>query len=162
VTLLADADRAHERLSGPATQRILRREFEEYGKAEYVRLAGISVSHIYNLRDSQRYRRQAAVFQPTRPSASSIGERRRPEPMGRPGYLRADTVHQGDWDGVKGVYQINAVDAVTQWEAVGCAPRINAENLQPVLEAMLHRFPFPILGFHVDNGRSTSTTRCRK
>lgn len=152
VTLLADADRAHERLSGPATQRILRREFEEYGKAEYVRLAGISVSHIYNLRDSQRYRRQAAVFEPTRPSASSIGDRRRPEPMGRPGYLRADTVHQGDWDGVKGVYHINAVDAVTQWEAVGCAPRINAENLQPVLEAILHQFPFPILGFHVDNG----------
>ena len=43
VTLLAEVDRAHERLSGPATQRILRRELEEYGKAEYARLAGISV-----------------------------------------------------------------------------------------------------------------------
>jgi transposase InsO family protein len=41
---------------------------------------------------------------------------------------------------------------VTQWEAVGCTPRINGENLQPVLEAVLHQFPFPILGFHVDNG----------
>src|ERR1022692_92028 len=152
VTLLAEVDRAHERLSGPATQRILRRELEEYGIAEYARLAGISVSHIYNLRDSLRYRRQAAVFEPTRPSANSIGERRRPEPLGRPGYLRVDTVHQGDWDGVKGVYHINAVDTVTQWQAVGCAPRINVENLKPVLEAMLHQFPFPILGFHVDNG----------
>ena len=152
VTLLAGVDRAHERLSGPATQRILRREHEEYGKAESARLAGISVSHIYNLRDSLRYRRQAAVFEPTRPSANSIGERRRPEPQGRPGYLRVDTVHQGDWDGVKGVYHINAVDTVTQWQAVGCAPRINVENLKPVLEAMLHQFPFPILGFHVDNG----------
>ena len=152
VTLLAEVDRAHERLSGPATQRILRREHEEYSKAEYVRLAGISVSHIYNLRASQRYRRQAAVFEPTRPSANSIGERRRPEPQGRPGYLRVDTVHQGDWDGVKGVYHINAVDTVTQWQAVGCAPRINVENLKPVLEAIMHQFPFPILGFHVDNG----------
>jgi hypothetical protein len=152
VTLLAGVDRAHERLSGPATQRILRREYEEYGKAEYGRLAGISVSHIYNLRDSVRYRRQAAVFEPTRPSANSIGERRRPEPQGRPGYLRVDTVHQGDWDGVKGVYHINAVDTVTQWQVVGCAPRINVENLKPVLEAILHQFPFLILGFHVDNG----------
>jgi len=152
VTLLAQVDRAHERLSGPATQRILRREHEEYGKTEYARLAGISVSHIYNLRASLKYRRQAAVFEPTRPSANSIGERRRPEPLGRPGYLRVDTVHQGDWDGVKGVYHINAVDTVTQWQAVGCAPRINAANLQPVLEAILHQFPFPILGFHVDNG----------
>jgi transposase InsO family protein len=152
VMLLAEVDRAHERLSGPATQRILRREYEEYGKKEYVRLAGISVSHLYNLRGSVRYRRQAAVFEPTRPSAISIGERRRPEPQGKPGYLRVDTVHQGDWDGVKGVYHINAVDTVTQWQAVGCAPRINVDNLKPVLEAILHQFPFPILGFHVDNG----------
>jgi len=152
VTLLAEVDRAHERLSGPATQRILRREHEEYGKAEYARLARISVSHIYNLRDSLRYRRQAAVFEPTRPSANAIGERRRPEPRGRPGYLRVDTVHQGDWEGAKGVYHINAVDTVTQWQVVGCAPRINVEQLKPVLEAILHQFPFVILGFHVDNG----------
>jgi hypothetical protein len=152
VTLLAEVDRAHERLSGPATQRILKREHEEYGKAEYVRLAGISVSHIYNLRAGVKYRRQAAVFEPTRPSANLIGERRRPEPQGRPGYLRVDTVHQGDWEGVKGVYHINAVDTVTQWQVVGCARRINTETLQPVLEAILHQFPFVVLGFHVDNG----------
>ena len=152
VTLLAEVDSAHERLSGPATQRILKREHEEYGKPEFVRLAGISVSHLYNLRDSVRYRRQVTIFEPTRPSAVSIGERRRPEPRGRPGFVRADTVHQGDWDGVKGVYHINAVDTVTQWQVVGCTGRINAENLAPVLEAMLHQFPFPILGFHVDNG----------
>jgi hypothetical protein len=34
----------------------------------------------------------------------AIGERRRPDPQGRPGYLRVDTVHQVDWDGSKGVY----------------------------------------------------------
>src|SRR5580704_15357743 len=152
VTLLALVDRAHERMSGPATRCILRREYEEYNKLEYVRLAGISVAHLYNLRNSVGYRRQAAVFEPTRPSGVSIAERRRPDPQGRPGYLRVDTVHQGDWDGAKGVYHVNAVDTVTQWQAVGCAPRINVENLKPVLEAILHQFPFQILGFHVDNG----------
>ena len=81
-----------------------------------------------------------------------IGERRRPDPRGRPGYLRVDTVHQGDWEGAKGVYHLNAVDAVTQWEVVGCTERISERYLAPVLEAMLHQFPFPILGFHADNG----------
>jgi transposase InsO family protein len=82
----------------------------------------------------------------------SIAERRRPEPQGRPGYLRVDTVHQGDWEGAKGVYHINAVDAVTQWQVVGCTSRISEAYLQPVLEAILHQFPFRILGFHSDNG----------
>jgi hypothetical protein len=59
----------------------------------------------------------------TKPTAVSIADRRRPEPQGRPGYLRVDTVHQGDWDGAKGVYHINAVDAVTQWQVVGCCSR---------------------------------------
>src|SRR5450759_2892654 len=84
-------------------------------------MAGISVSHLYNLRNSARYRKQAAVFEPTRPNGVSIGERRKPDPQGRPGFLRVDTVHQGDWDGAKGVYHINAVDTVTQWQVVGCA-----------------------------------------
>jgi transposase InsO family protein len=152
VTLLAGVDRVHERLSGPATRCILRREFEQYGKREYERLAGISTGHLYNLRKSAGYRRQAAVFEPTRPSAVSIGERRRPDPQGRPGYLRVDTVHQGDWDGSKGVYHINAVDTVLQWEVIGCASQISERYLQPVLEAILYQFPFPILGFHSDNG----------
>src|ERR1019366_2127190 len=124
VRLLAEVDTAHERLSGPATKCILKREHKEYGKAGFARLSEISVSHIYNLRASTKYRRVAANFEPTRPSPVSIGERRRPEPLGRPGFLRIDTVHQGDWDGEKGVYHINAVDAVTQWEIVGCTARI--------------------------------------
>ena len=152
VALLVEVDGAHERLSGPATLHILKRAHEQYGKAEYSRLAGISVSHIYNLRGSVKYRRQATVFEPTRPSVIHIGERRRPEPNGRPGFLRLDTVHQGDWESEKGVYHINAVDAVTQHEAVGCVPRINAETLKPILEAIFHQFPFPILGAHFDNG----------
>jgi hypothetical protein len=116
-----------------------------------VRLAGISVAHLHNLRNSVGYRRQAAVFEPTRPSGVSIAERRRPDPQGRPGYLRVDTVHQGDWDGAKGAYHINAVDAVLQWEVIGCANN-SEQYLIPVLEAILEQFPFPILGFHSDKG----------
>jgi transposase InsO family protein len=152
VARLADVDRAHSWLSGPATVRILRRECHQFGKTEYGRLSGISVGHLYNLRGSANYRKLAAKWEPTRPTATSIGERRKPEPRGQPGFLRIDTVHQGDWDGAKGVYHINAVDAVTQWQVVGCVERISEAYLRPVLEALLHQFPFQIRGFHSDNG----------
>ena len=152
IALLAEVDRAHERLSGPATRRILEREYEQYGNQQYERLAKISVAHLYNLRASARYRNQAAVFESTRSTSIAIGERRRPDPHGRPGFLRVDTVHQGDWDGAKGVYHINAVDAVTQWQVVGCTSKISEAYLLPVLEAVLAQFPFTVLGFHVDNG----------
>jgi transposase InsO family protein len=152
TALLAQVDRAHERLSGPATQRILKREYAEFGNRKFARLAEISVAHLYNLRNSAAYRKVAAVFEPTRPSPVSIAERRRPDPRGEPGYLRVDTVHQGDWDGEKGVYHINAVDTVTQWQVIGCAAKISEQFLIPVLEAMLHQFPFRIQGFHADNG----------
>ncbi len=152
LRLLIEVDRAHQRLSGPATRRIIEREWQVFGKKEYARLAEISVAHLYNLRGSAGYRQRAAEFTQTHPSPIPIGERRRPDPQGRPGYLRVDTVHQGDWEGEKGVYHINSVDAVTQWEILGCAPRISEQHLLPVLEAMLHQFPFRILGFHADNG----------
>ena len=152
VALLADVDRAHGRLSGPATRHILQREHAQYGDQRYERLSKISVAHLYNLRASARYRNQAAVFEPTRPSAIAIGERRRPDPQGRPGFLRVDTVHQGDWEGAKGVYHINAVDAVTQWQVVGCASKISEAFLLPVLAAVVAQFPFTVLGFHFDNG----------
>ena len=152
IALLAELDRVHERLSGPATCCILRREYQQFGQQQYVRLAGISSAHLYNLRHSLRYRNQAALFEPTRPTAIAIGERRKPDPQGRPGFVRVDAVHQGDWEGAKGVYHINAVDAVTQWQVVGCTPKISEAYLLPVLEAILHQFPFLVRGFHVDNG----------
>jgi transposase InsO family protein len=152
VKLLAEVDEAHETLSGPATQKILHREFHDYGNERYRRLAGISAPHIYNLRRSRVYREKKITFQKTRPVKVSIGERRRPDPQGRPGYLRIDTVHQGDLEGIKGVYHINAVDEVTQWQVIGAAAYISEAWLIPVLEAMLRQFPFRILGFHSDNG----------
>jgi transposase InsO family protein len=150
--LLAEVDEAHETLSGPATQKILYRERHDYGDERYARLAAISVAHIYNLRKSRAYRETKICYQKTRPVQVAIGERRRPDPQGRPGYLRIDTVHQGDLEGVKGVYHINAVDEVTQWQVVGATAQISEAWLMPVLEAMLQQFPFCIRGFHSDNG----------
>jgi transposase InsO family protein len=152
IALLAEVDRAHGRLSGPATRRILQRAYEQSGEKQYERLAKISVAHLYNLRASARYRNQAAVFEPTRSTAAAIGQRRKPDPQRRPGYVRVDTVHQGDSAGAKGVYHINAVDAVTQWQVVGCAEKISEAYLMPVLAAVLAQFPFSIRGFHADNG----------
>lgn len=55
-------------------------------------------------------------------------------------------------DGTKGVYHINAVDIVTQWEVVATCERINDAYLLPVLKDLTNQFPFEILGFHSDNG----------
>jgi len=152
IELLASVDEAHETLSGPATRRILEREHELYNKPEYARLATISIAQLYNLRHHQRYRERLLNYTKTRPTVVSIGERRKPQPQGQPGFLRLDTVHQGDQPEAKGVYHINAVDEVTQWEVAGSTPRISEAYLKPVLENMLRQFPFRILGFHTDNG----------
>ncbi|CAN5822553.1 hypothetical protein BH24BAC1_BH24BAC1_39420 [soil metagenome] len=152
IELLAGVDEAHENLSGPATRRILQREFHDFGDVRYERLAQLSVAHLYRLRKSRTYRRKRIRYQPTRSTPVGIGERRAPQPEGRPGYLRVDTVHQGDYNGVKGIYHINAVDEVTQWQVVGATPRISEAWLEPVLQAILAQFPFRIRGFHSDNG----------
>jgi len=152
IELLAGVDEAHENLSGPATRHILQREYEQYGKLEFQRLASISVAHLYNLRQHQRYRERRLNYVKTRPTTVSIGERRQPDPQGQPGYLRVDTVHQGDQQGTKGVYHINAVDEVTQWQIVAATPRLSEAWLEPVLQASLRQFPFRIRGFHSDNG----------
>jgi transposase InsO family protein len=152
IGLLAYVDKAHGNLSGPATRRILEREYTDYGQAAYERLASISVAQLYRLRNTRAYRKRNTSYQPTRPTKVPIGERRKPQPRGEPGFLRIDTVHQGDQDGRKGLYHINAVDEVTQWEVVAATPQISELWLLPVLEAMLEQFPFVIQGFHSDNG----------
>lgn len=152
IRLLARTDELHGVLSGPATKKLCERAFALFGQREYERLAGVSVAHIYNLRRSGAYRKIRAHFDKTRSRVSSIGERRKPDPQGRPGYLRVDTVHQGDLDGIKGVYHINAVDEVTQFEIVCSVEKISERYLIPVLETLLAQFPFAIAGFHSDNG----------
>lgn len=159
VALLIKTDAAHGRLSGPATKKILEREYTVYEKKAYARLKNISVSHIYNLRGTRQYASVlGSSFEKTKPATAPIGQRRKPEPFGRPGYIRIDTVHQGDYVGEngevikKGVYHINLVDEVTQWEIVGSAEGISERFLAPLLEQLIKQFPFHVVNFHSDNG----------
>ena len=152
IRLLAEADAALGDMSGPATRAVMRREFEVFGQRRFERLARLSNGHLYNLRRSRTYQRTRTTFTKTRPTPVAIGERRKPRPDGQPRFLRVDTVHQGDLDGVKGVYHINTVDEVTQYEHIGCVQAISERFLLPVLEANLQAYPFPIQGFHTDNG----------
>lgn len=153
VALLAEVDRAMGTLSGPATVCVLRRQREVFGDARFERLGSISVAHLYNLRNSAGYRQQRVVLSKTRGDRTpGIGVRKAPAPEGRPGFIRIDSVHQGDFDGIKGLYHINAVDCITQWQIVASVQTIAENHLLPVIEQMLHQFPTEILGFHADNG----------
>ena len=154
VALLAEVDRAMNTLSGPATACVLRRQRDVFDDERFARLGSISVGHLYNLRNSAGYRAQRVMVSKTQPAkrGADIGVRRAPAPEGRPGFIRIDSVHQGDWDGTKGLYHINAVDCVTQWQVVATVQTISEAHLLPVIEQMLAQFPFEILGFHADNG----------
>jgi len=152
VLLLAATDTLHGTLSGLATKKLMERAYCVFADARYERLAVISVAHLYNLRQQTGYQRHRRAWTKTRPVTLAIGERRAPAPNNQPGYLRVDSVCQGDQDGVKGLYHINAVDCVTQYEVVATCERISEAFLIPVLEALLQSFPFVILGFHSDNG----------
>ena len=153
VALLVEVDRAMGTLSGPATKCVLRRQRDVFDDARFERLGGISVGHLYNLRNSAGYRAQRVVLTKTRPSkVATIGVRKAPAPEGRAGFIRIDSVHQGDQDGIKGLYHINAVDCVTQWQVVATVQTISEAHLLPVIEQMLEQFPFELHGFHADNG----------
>jgi transposase InsO family protein len=152
IKLLAETDKYHNTLSGHATKKLFERAYIIYQEEIYKRLANISVSHIYNLRATQIYIQNYQHFTKTKHTSVAIGERRKPEPNGEPGYLRIDTVHQGDLDKEKGVYHINAVDEVTQMEVICSVERISENFLIPVLEQLINEFPFIIKGIHADNG----------
>ena len=152
VALLAEIDALHSTLSGPATKKVMERALLIFGDTRFERLARISVSHLYNLRGGTPYQRTRRHWTKTRPTGVPIGQRRAPQPRGLPGYIRIDSVHQGDQDGVKGVYHINAVDSVTQVQLVATCEKISEAYLLPVIRQLLEGFPFVILGFHADNG----------
>lgn len=152
VALLLEIDNAHERLSGPATKHLFVRAYMKFDDIRYERLRHISVSHIYNLRGRKQYTSQALTCTKTNPTKIPIGIRKKPAHGGKPGYLRVDSVHGGDQRNEKGVYYVNIVDEVTQWEIIGCAEKISEQYLLPLLEELLARFPFAILNFHSDNG----------
>ncbi len=152
VALLAEMDVLHNTLSGPATKKLMERAHQVFGDVRFDRLAGISVSHLSNLRGSRPYLNKRRHWTKTNPTGIPIGQRRAPQPEGKPGYIRIDSVHQGDRDGVKGVYHINAVDCVTQMQFVATCEKISEAYLLPVIRQLLTGFPFVILGFHSDNG----------
>jgi len=152
ICLLAGVDRVVDDLSGTSIKTFCQRALEVDDDQRFSRLANISVSHIYNLRKSKVYQRCRRKFTKTQGVKISIGERCKPRPNGTPGHLRVDSVHQGDMDGKKGVYHINSVDEVTQWEVVVTVQRISAQFMIPALKSLLEQFPFLIKGFHADNG----------
>ena len=152
VALLVEMDRANEDVCGPAIAHLLRRAFAVYADPRYERLAGLSVSHLYNLRKSAGYQARRTRLSKTRPVCNPIGVRKAPRPNGRAGWVRIDSVHQGDLDGVKGVYQITCVDSVSQWHVEACVEGISEAYLVPILASVMAQFPFRIDGFHSDNG----------
>jgi hypothetical protein len=125
VRLLAELDALHGTLAGPATRVLLEWACRVFGDARYANLAGISVAHLYNLRKRAGYLSVRRHWTKTRNAPVAIGVRRAPQPDGIPGYIRIDSVHKGDQDGFKGVYHINPVDCVTQWELVATCERIS-------------------------------------
>ncbi len=149
---LIETDNAHERLSGPATKRILSREYKVFKNNKYENLSKISVSHIYNLRLKRQYISKSLTCAKTQAVKSAIGERRKPQPEGKPGFIRVDSVHQGDLDKEKGVYHINLTDETIQWEIIGGVEGISERFLLPLLEDLIKQFPFKIINFHSDNG----------
>ena len=154
IALLIKTDSVHRCINGNATKKIMEREFDIFNKIEYKNISEISVSHLYNIRNkSRQYQTSEALFYTkTQATPVNIGERRKPQPDGKCGYLRVDSVHQGDRDKKKGVYHINIVDEVTQWEIVGCVEGISDYFLEPLLENLLKQFPYKIVNFHSDNG----------
>jgi transposase InsO family protein len=152
IALLVEMDKANEDVCGPAIAHLLQRAYRAYGDPRYERLATLSVSHLYNLRKSAGYQARRKSFTSARPVCNAIGVRKAPGPEGRAGYVRIDTVHQGDLDGIKGVYHITCVDAVSQWQVQACVQGISEAHLLPVLALIIDQFPFVVLGFHSDNG----------
>jgi hypothetical protein len=150
--LLAEADNVYRRMSGDAMRAVFKDEYLVYEKKEYERLSNISHGQFYRLRETDAYKEKALTVGRTISVSRSIGIRKKPQPNGKPGFVRADTVHQGDLDGVKGVYHINLVDEVTQWEILICVDSITEHSMASVLQTAFLLFPFNILNFHSDNG----------
>ena len=103
IALLCKTDNIHNRLNGYGTKQILLREYQMFGQLEYEKISQISVAHIYRLRVTRVYQTKSLTFKNTQAVQRNIGERRKPNPQGRPGYIRIDTIHQGDLDSENGV-----------------------------------------------------------
>lgn len=152
IALLAEVDNAEQRRTGDALKKTFLDMHTVYGDTRFERLARISVSHIYNLRSTRQYESSTLIYTKTNPTSVPIGMRMKPRPEGKPGFIRVDSVHQGDLDKQKGVYHINLVDEVTQTEVVVTVEGISEYFLESALLDALLQFPFVIQNFHSDNG----------
>jgi len=152
IKLLAVTDELHEFPNGNAVKTTLKRL--AVLDPQYKNIAEVSVSHIYNLRKKPAYQRITKWFAKTKSKHGrvGIGQRQEPQPQGRPGFIRIDSVHQGDRLKTKGVYHINSIDEVTQFEFIGAVQAPTEEHMLPLLEQLINAYPFIILGFHADNG----------
>ena len=152
VARIAEVDNAEGRRNGAALKKTLSDMYQVYGDRRFERLAAISISHLYNLRGTRICQSRSLTCEKTQATSVAIGVRRKPDPFGKPGYLRVDSVHQGDLDKEKGVYHVNLVDEVTQYEIVTSVEGIAEQFLAPALGEALAQFPFILRGFHSDNG----------
>ena len=152
IELLAEVAEAYDHQNGKALKEVCREMYAVHGDKRFKQLSHISVSRLYDFKRDARFREKALHYTKTRSVQVAIGERRKPYPEGKPGFLRVDSVHQGDKDKEKGVYHINLVDEVTQFEIQVCVEGISEEFLLPALEEAILSFPFVIVNFHSDNG----------
>ena len=116
---------------------------------------------------TSRAQRVVQTTRRARPGAwtSACGARRRPR--AEPASSASTACTRATSTAPEGLYHINAVDCLTQWQVVASVQTLSEAHLLPVIEQMLEQFPFVILGFHADNPRgrgpapsaaSTSTT----
>lgn len=91
--------------------------------------------------DSQRLR---LIFTKTHPVCERIGVLKAQCPNGRAAYVRIDSVHEGDRDGMKGVFHIICVDSIFQWQIEACVQGISEAFLLPMLEMVIEQFPFVV------------------
>lgn len=152
IVLLAEVAEAYNQQNGKALKRVCAEMYTRYRDTRFERLQHISVSRLYDLKKTETFKKNTLVYTKTKPTTVNIGERKKPASEGKPGYIRVDSVHQGDLDKEKGVYHINLVDEVTQHETVAAVEGISEYFLKPALAEALCSFPFRIINFHSDNG----------
>jgi hypothetical protein len=152
IVLLAKVVNVYRGQNGQAIKTVLSEMYTIYKDNRFQRLAHLSTSHLYNLKQKEVYKTYSLTYTKTNPVSTNIGVRVKPEPDGKPGYVRVDSVHQGDLDKQKGVYYIHFVDEVTQWDVVVAVEKISEYFLERALEEAFAQFPFGIINFHSDNG----------
>lgn len=97
--------------------------------------------------------RQHRHFDETHPTRSQIGERRHPTPTGLT-TCGSIPITNGDLDAIKGVYHINAVDELTQFQCVFSVERIGDALPDSTAEGDHRYLSLAIKDIHADNSLS--------